>query len=572
MPFGQFKFGTGNNCTGGFTELKAAAAVSPTGQATYTTSSLPTGSTVIFACYIGTGGGSGTQDSSGSVSQTVNGAAVNRDGATDIALDAHFDRRERRRQRRRRDPEHDRPRRRQHVHLHPRRGHRLDRQRLVQHQRQPPAGTSSLQLRGHSSSYSVRVRSTDQGGLFFEEPFTITVTNVNETPTDIALSPASIAENAGPNADGRDPQHDRPRRRQHVHLHPRRGHRLDRQRLVQHRRQPACGRTRPQLRGAESPTRSASASTDQGGLFFEEVFTITVTNVNETPTDIALVERHRSPRTPAPNAAVGTLSTTDPDAGNTFTYTLVAGTGSTDNASFNIIGNPLRATRSLDFEAQSSYSVRVRVHRPGRPVLRGAFTITVTNVNEAPTVTLAGALGVCEGSNESVFVQRRRSRRRRHVHARRTECGTGGSQVGAGHVQHRDGCGQLRLLVPRRPGQPDRQRDGQRLATARPTATRSTVTVNNVAPTVTLTGLDARPTRARRTPTASRSAIRVRTRSRSATDCGASGSQVGVGHVQRRHGCRQLRLHLPRRPGQLDVSRHGQPTPTARPTATPIGR
>ena len=36
--------------------------------------------------------------------------------------------------------------------------------------------------------------------------------------------------------------------------------------------------------------------------------------------------------------AVGTFSTTDPDAANTFTYTLVSGTGSTDNASFAIVG------------------------------------------------------------------------------------------------------------------------------------------------------------------------------------------------------------------------------------------
>ena len=36
------------------------------------------------------------------------------------------------------------------------------------------------------------------------------------------------------------------------------------------------------------------------------------------------------------NATVGTFTTTDPNAGNTFTYTLVTGTGSTDNGSFNI--------------------------------------------------------------------------------------------------------------------------------------------------------------------------------------------------------------------------------------------
>jgi ELWxxDGT repeat protein len=43
----------------------------------------------------------------------------------------------------------------------------------------------------------------------------------------------------------------------------------------------------------------------------------------------------------APNATVGTLSTTDPDSGSTFTFSLVAGAGSPDNASFAIIRNTL---------------------------------------------------------------------------------------------------------------------------------------------------------------------------------------------------------------------------------------
>ena len=45
------------------------------------------------------------------------------------------------------------------------------------------------------TSYLVRVRSTDQGGLYTEKQFTITVNDVNETPTDISLS--SSAQNEG---------------------------------------------------------------------------------------------------------------------------------------------------------------------------------------------------------------------------------------------------------------------------------------------------------------------------------------------------------------------------------------
>jgi hypothetical protein len=61
------------------------------------------------------------------------------------------------------------------------------------------------------------------------------------------------------------------------------------------------------------------------------------------------------------NAVVGTLSATDADAGDTATFTLVSGVGSTDNAAFDISGTTLRANASFDFETKSSFSIRVRV-------------------------------------------------------------------------------------------------------------------------------------------------------------------------------------------------------------------
>lgn len=112
-------------------------------------------------------------------------------------------------------------------------------------------------------------------------------------------------------------------------------------------------------------------------------------SLNDSPTNITLSATSIAENAGA-NAVVGTLSTTDPNAGNTFTYTLVSGTGSTDNSSFNISGSQLRATASLDFEAQSSYSVRVRSTDQGGLFTEKAFTITVTDVNEAPAPTIVG--------------------------------------------------------------------------------------------------------------------------------------------------------------------------------------
>ena len=128
-------------------------------------------------------------------------------------------------------------------------------------------------------------------------------------------------------------------------------------------------------------------ATDSGTLTFDKQFTINVTNVNEAPTNISL-SNNTIAENAGGNAVVGTLSTTDVDALDTFTYTLVSGTGDTDNGSFNILGSSLRATASLNFEAKPTLSVRVRSTDAGGMSTEKAFIITVTNVTE-PTVNLA---------------------------------------------------------------------------------------------------------------------------------------------------------------------------------------
>jgi uncharacterized cupin superfamily protein len=72
VTVGMIRFGTGGNCGGGFTQLQGPQAPNASGQAAYSTSALPAGSTTLRACYDGTGGGSGTQDSTATLTQTVN--------------------------------------------------------------------------------------------------------------------------------------------------------------------------------------------------------------------------------------------------------------------------------------------------------------------------------------------------------------------------------------------------------------------------------------------------------------------------------------------------------------------
>jgi hypothetical protein len=74
--------------------------------------------------------------------------------------------------------------------------------------------------------------------------------------------------------------------------------------------------------------------------------------VNEAPTDIIL-SNSSLPENAGTDFVIGQFSTIDPDFPPTvqsFTYTLVTGTGSTNNNLFNISTNNLRANNSFNFE------------------------------------------------------------------------------------------------------------------------------------------------------------------------------------------------------------------------------
>lgn len=139
----------------------------------------------------------------------------------------------------------------------------------------------------------------------------------------------------------------------------------------------------PSALGLSSATLSFSNNDGDENPFN---FSIQGTGTNSAPTDITLSAASIAENNAA-NATVGTLSATDADAGDTQTFTLVSGTGSSDNASFTIAGAALRLTPSADFETKSSYSVRVGTNDGNGGNFEKPFTITISNVNEMPSFT-----------------------------------------------------------------------------------------------------------------------------------------------------------------------------------------
>ncbi len=74
---------------------------------------------------------------------------------------------------------------------------------------------------------------------------------------------------------------------------------------------------------------------------------------------------------------MGSFTTTDPDAGDTFTYTIAGGT---DAAAFTISGANLVTAATFNFEVKNSYAVDITSTDAGSLTTTKSFTITVTNV------------------------------------------------------------------------------------------------------------------------------------------------------------------------------------------------
>ncbi len=132
-----------------------------------------------------------------------------------------------------------------------------------------------------------------------------------------------------------------------------------------------------------NPTLSVRVEVSDDNISFAKAMVITVTDVNEAPTDIALSSNTVAENS-ATGTAIGTLSNTDVDTGNTYTYSLVSGTGDTDNTLVSISGTTLKVAGAIDFETNPTLEIRVNVN-DGVNDFFEAMVVNVTDVNTAPT-------------------------------------------------------------------------------------------------------------------------------------------------------------------------------------------
>ncbi|MEO8164753.1 MAG: putative Ig domain-containing protein, partial [Betaproteobacteria bacterium] len=233
-----------------------------------------------------------------------------------------------------------------------------------------------------ASSLQLVITAIDSGGLRFTAPFTITVVNVNEPPTAIVLLTDTVLENAVGAAIGTMTATD-PDANDTLTI-----------RVSDVRFDIVAGVLRLKeglsLDFEQEPSvRVTITATDQGGLSFDQEFTISVIDVNEPPTGVTL-----SASTVLENlvgAAIGSVVGADPDADDTITFGV-------SDVRFEIVDGMFRLKegQSLDFEQEPSVRVTITATDHGELSFDQEFTISVLDINEPPTAIVLSSNTVLE--------------------------------------------------------------------------------------------------------------------------------------------------------------------------------
>jgi hypothetical protein len=250
------------------------------------------------------------------------------------------------------------------------------------------------------SAYSVRLQAADGHGGTYEEVYALTVTNLNEAPTDILLSNDSVPDASPPNtlvgtlaaidpdagstptfafAAGTGDDDNA--------AFALAGTELRTAVTIDHPAHPTGYKIR------------LSVSDGLGGTY-EKQFVISKANL--APTDVALSNASIAENLPS-GTAVGTLSGTDPE-NDPLTFAFASGAGDDNNASFAIVGTQLRSAGPYDFETKNAYTVRIQVTDSHGKSYAKAFPIAVTNANDAPGAPALGNASVAENQPVATVV------------------------------------------------------------------------------------------------------------------------------------------------------------------------
>lgn len=265
---------------------------------------------------------------------------------------------------------------------------------------------------------SLRCEDSGRPALYIEKWFTIDVKDVNEKPTDILLSSSTIDENTPPGGiallSTTDPDNanddsfaDQSFTYTIVNKPSNLPFRIDDSSLQT---------TRMLNYESQSSWTMTIRSTDDGipPLFTEKTVIINVTDVNEQPYDISLNNSDVNENSGA-GVVVGSLSSSDPDSGQSFSYSLENDAGGL----FRIDRNQVKvaidnrnclqrggAYCRINYENQRSVSIRVKTEDSGNPKLSFTkdFTIGIKNINDRPRDIRLSANSLMENATKGFVI------------------------------------------------------------------------------------------------------------------------------------------------------------------------
>jgi len=142
---------------------------------------------------------------------------------------------------------------------------------------------------------------------------------------------------------------------------------------------------------------------DAAGDTYTKTFSISVNDINEAPTDLSL-SNNTVIESLSSGSVIGALTSTDSDSGDNHTYSLVTGTGDTDNSSFNISGGNLLSNTSFDYSVKNTYSIRVATTDSGSASYSKTFTINISPTNSAPTNISLSTNSISENNASGVTI------------------------------------------------------------------------------------------------------------------------------------------------------------------------
>ena len=230
------------------------------------------------------------------------------------------------------------------------------------------------------------VTATDSSGNTFSEDTIIDVANVNEAPTTITPSTASVDENSFGNTAVATLQTDNPEDSEHVSFEIVGG--SDDFFIL--------GNTIRVKPGSELDHEDSDSATlviratDSGGNSVDSEISIAINDVNEAPTAIV-----GSPTSVDENAEGGTVlanfSPVDADEGDTFTFDIVRFNGEIDDNPFIEIDEngvlTVREGADINFEQHEQLGFNLRITDSEGLSITQRFTIDVNDLDENPAPT-----------------------------------------------------------------------------------------------------------------------------------------------------------------------------------------